>query len=256
MSHHPPIFSHEVDPLDADDWLKIIGKKLDITQCNDWEKVLYASGRFKGAASDWWDAVTAAHANADALTWQEFQVNFRAHHIPLRIMKLKKKEFLSLTQGNMTISEHRDRFTQLSHYTPEEVDSDEKHQERFLEGLIGPFHTSYRATVSPTFRLCWTKQFALKAKGKSCQVIRGSTKGRPTEIPIRTTPKVLSSAPKIRVETITIKHNALDNKVRGAINTKTSREVALRPVKGLVGNNRIVKEAPWTHRPRRTIQLP
>jgi hypothetical protein len=31
MSHHPPAFSHSVDPLDADDWLKVIGKKLDIT---------------------------------------------------------------------------------------------------------------------------------------------------------------------------------------------------------------------------------
>jgi hypothetical protein len=45
MSHHPPTFSHAGDPLDADDWLKVIGKKLDITQCNDQEKVLYASGR-------------------------------------------------------------------------------------------------------------------------------------------------------------------------------------------------------------------
>jgi hypothetical protein len=26
MSHHPPAFSHAVDPLDADDWLKVIGK--------------------------------------------------------------------------------------------------------------------------------------------------------------------------------------------------------------------------------------
>ena len=66
MSHHPPAFSHAVDPLDADDWLKVIGKKLDITQCNDREKVLYASGRLEGAASDWWDAFTVAHANADA----------------------------------------------------------------------------------------------------------------------------------------------------------------------------------------------
>jgi hypothetical protein len=97
MSHHPPAFSHAVDPLDADDWLKVIGNKLDITQCNDREKVLYASGRLKGATSDWWDGFTRAHANADALTWQEFQVNFRAHHIPSGIMKLKKKEFLSLT---------------------------------------------------------------------------------------------------------------------------------------------------------------
>jgi hypothetical protein len=138
MSHHLPAFSHAVDPLDVDDWLKVIGKKLDITQCNDREKVLYASGRLEGAASNWWDAFTAAHANADAITWQEFQVNFHAHHIPSGIMKLK--EFLSLTQGNMSVREYRDRFTQLSRYAPEEVDTDEKHQERFLEGLIGPLN--------------------------------------------------------------------------------------------------------------------
>jgi hypothetical protein len=58
-----------------------------------------------------WDAFTAAHANADAITWQEFQVNFCAHHIPSIIMKVNKKEFLSLTQGNMSVSEYRDRFT-------------------------------------------------------------------------------------------------------------------------------------------------
>jgi hypothetical protein len=125
MSHHPPTFSHAVDPLDLDDWLKVIGKKLDIIQCNDQEKVLYASGRIEGAASDWWDAFTARHANANTITWQEFQVNFHAHHIPSGIMKLKK-EFLSLTQGNMTMSEYHDRFTQLSRYAPEEVDTDEK----------------------------------------------------------------------------------------------------------------------------------
>jgi hypothetical protein len=68
MSHHPHAFSHAVDPLDANDWLKVIGKKLDITQCNDREKVLYTSGTLEGAASDWWDAFIAAHANADAIT--------------------------------------------------------------------------------------------------------------------------------------------------------------------------------------------
>ena len=31
MSHHPPTYSHSVDPLYADDWLKVITKKLDIT---------------------------------------------------------------------------------------------------------------------------------------------------------------------------------------------------------------------------------
>jgi hypothetical protein len=40
MSHNPPTYSHSVDPLDADDWLKTINKMLNITQCNDREKVL------------------------------------------------------------------------------------------------------------------------------------------------------------------------------------------------------------------------
>jgi hypothetical protein len=83
----------------------------------------------------------------------------------------------------------------------------------------------------------------LKAKGKSCQIIRESTKGKPAGIPVRTTPKVLSSTLEIRVGTTTTKHNALDNKVRGASNTRTNRETALKSVKGLVGNNRTVKEA-------------
>jgi hypothetical protein len=87
---------------------------------------LYASGRLEGVVSDWWDAFTVAHTDADAITWQEFQENFHAHHIPLGIMKLNKKEFLSLTQEGMSVSEYQDHFTQLSRYAPKDVDTDEK----------------------------------------------------------------------------------------------------------------------------------
>jgi hypothetical protein len=84
----------------------------------------------------------------------------------------------------------------------------------------------------------------LKTKGKRCPITRGSTKGRPAEIPGKTIPKVLSSALETRVGTKTTKHSALDNKVRGTINIRTSKEATPRPVKGLVSNSRIVKEAP------------
>jgi hypothetical protein len=82
--------------LYANYWLKAISKKLDISQSNDHERVLYASGRLEGAISDWWDAHTAAQVDANNITLQEFHDSFRAHHIPCDIMKLKK-EFLSLT---------------------------------------------------------------------------------------------------------------------------------------------------------------
>jgi hypothetical protein len=61
MSHKPPTFASSPDPLHADDWLKSIEKMLNIAQCSDREKVLYASGRLTGPAADWWDSYVAAH---------------------------------------------------------------------------------------------------------------------------------------------------------------------------------------------------
>jgi hypothetical protein len=50
-------------------------------------------------------------------------------------MKLKKKEFQDLKQGSMTVSEYVTRFTQLSRYASNDVDTDEKKQDCFLNGL-------------------------------------------------------------------------------------------------------------------------
>jgi hypothetical protein len=96
MSHKPPTFSSSLDPLQADDWLKTVDKMLNIAQCTDREKVLYASGRLTGTATDWWDSYCAAHAAANTITWVEFSTHFGNYHIPTRLMKIKKKEFLSL----------------------------------------------------------------------------------------------------------------------------------------------------------------
>jgi hypothetical protein len=50
---------------------------------------------------------------------------FRSHHVPQGIIKLKK-EFQDLKQGSMTVSEYVTYFTQLSRYTPNDVDTIEK----------------------------------------------------------------------------------------------------------------------------------
>ena len=68
MSHKPPTFSHSPDPLQADDWIKTVEKMLNIVQCTDRDKVLYASGRLEGTAADWWDAYTEAHADPNTIT--------------------------------------------------------------------------------------------------------------------------------------------------------------------------------------------
>jgi hypothetical protein len=115
-----------------------VEKMLNIAQCTDREKVLYASGSLEGTAADWWDAYIAAHDNPDTINWQEFRSKFREQHIPKGLMKLKKQEFLALKQGTMSVSEYRDKFIQLSRYAPTDVADDEEKQDHFREGLIGP----------------------------------------------------------------------------------------------------------------------
>jgi hypothetical protein len=101
MIHKPPTFSNSADPLQADDWLKSVDKMLNIAQCSDREKVLYASGRLTDPTMDWWDAYCAAHATVNTITWAEFSTQFRNYHIPAGLMKIKRKEFLSLKQGSI-----------------------------------------------------------------------------------------------------------------------------------------------------------
>ena len=72
---------------------------------------------------------------ANPITWKEFHSVFCSHHVPTGLMKLKKKEFLALKQGTMSVVQYRDRFIQLSWYAPTKVEDDEKRQELFMEGL-------------------------------------------------------------------------------------------------------------------------
>jgi hypothetical protein len=138
MNHKPHTFASSPDPLHADNLLKSVENMLNIAQCSDREMVLYASGRLTVPAADLWDSYTAAHDAVDTITWAEFTTQFRNYHIPTGLMKIKKKEFLSLKQDNMSVSEYRDKFIQLSRYAPDEVADDERKQEHFIKGLNRP----------------------------------------------------------------------------------------------------------------------
>ena len=46
-----------------------------------------------------------------------------------------KDEFRHLRQGGQTVVGYLDRFTQLSRYAPEDVDTEQKRKDRFLDGL-------------------------------------------------------------------------------------------------------------------------
>ncbi|WVZ87906.1 LOW QUALITY PROTEIN: hypothetical protein U9M48_034481 [Paspalum notatum var. saurae] len=93
----------------------------------DWTLLNAMTGRgfcmvpLRGAAPDWWESY--GPQDRDAFTWAQFGENFRNHHVPAGLMKMKKKEFLSPKRGQ-----------HLARYATAEVAEDGEKQEYFLEG--------------------------------------------------------------------------------------------------------------------------
>jgi hypothetical protein len=125
---------------------------LHTTQCNDREKAMYGPHLLRGATQSWWESYLATHADPEAITWEEFRDNFRRCHVLEGLMIVKKEEFLALKQGHMSVSEYRDKFLQLPHYAPEDVNNDAKMQYRFLRGFVDPLHYQLMNHTFPTFQ--------------------------------------------------------------------------------------------------------
>jgi hypothetical protein len=146
------VFTHAADPLEADDWLRAMEKKLNIAQCDDRQKVLFTSVQLQGEAQDWWELYEYGRpTNAPTVTWQEFRESFRAYHIPEVMIELKVEEFRSLTQGSLSVAEYRDKFAQLSRYAPHEVANDSDKQCRFLKELYDGLQLQLMSNTYPNF---------------------------------------------------------------------------------------------------------
>jgi hypothetical protein len=102
------------DPLEAEDWLRSIEKKLEIAQCTDQEKVLFAAHQLFGTATEWWEMYHNSHQDDGAVAWNKFKAQFRTPYIPRGPLKLKKKEFSELQQDGMIVIEYLNKFTQMS----------------------------------------------------------------------------------------------------------------------------------------------
>jgi hypothetical protein len=96
---------------------------------------LFAAHQLVGPTVDWWDVYVEAHEEPETINSQEFRNNFMTHHVPFGRMKLKNKEFQDLKQGSMSVNEYVTQFTKLSRYAPDNVDTDEKKHDWFLNRL-------------------------------------------------------------------------------------------------------------------------
>ena len=132
----PPKFSFATDPLEADDWLRTMEKKLEIARIDEQDKVIFATHYLEGPANVWWDNLREIRfEEGQVIPWIEFKDDFRKAHIPASLMKIKQQEFLALTQGNLSIGEYLTKFNNLARYARDDANTEEKKKDRFLHGM-------------------------------------------------------------------------------------------------------------------------
>jgi hypothetical protein len=172
LQTRPTTFSQAKDPMEAEDWLKGLEKKLVIAQCTDREKVLFDAHQLFGTATNWWVTYCNTHTDVDSIMWNGFKAHFRNHYVPRDTMKLKK-EFTNLRQGNMVVNEYLKSFIQLSRYATEDIDTDKKKQDMFLEGLNDDIQFQLLNADYVDFQHMVDKAIVIESKLKEMHVTPG-----------------------------------------------------------------------------------
>ncbi|XP_062213789.1 uncharacterized protein LOC133914790 [Phragmites australis] len=112
----PPTFNNTEDPLEADDWLRAITRKLMVINCEGQERVNLAAHQLTRSVAKWWENYYDVLVDVDAVTWEKFCEEFQKYHVTKGTKEMKADEFHSLKQGSMTINQYIRKLIRLSRY--------------------------------------------------------------------------------------------------------------------------------------------
>ncbi|XP_070047104.1 uncharacterized protein [Nicotiana tomentosiformis] len=135
-------FEGTTDPTVAEQWLERMEMVFEKLECTNVAKFKYAISILQKDAYDWWISVPNTKAKPLVLTWDDFVKAFRAKYIPHVYCDAKKKEFLNLRQGSMSITEYQQKFLRLSRYVGCITDDERDKYRKFEEGVNGSIRKS------------------------------------------------------------------------------------------------------------------
>ena len=152
--------------MEADDWLRTMEKKLDIARCDEADKVPFVTHYLEGSVVIWWDNTKMLWPSGEDISWEKFKEVFLKYHIPTGIMKVKQREFLALTQGNMSVGEYLNKFNNMARYSTHDVSTEERKIDRFLGGLNHTLRCQLCMLDFPDFQTLVNKAFTAKREHK------------------------------------------------------------------------------------------
>jgi hypothetical protein len=178
---HPPLFVKAEDPLEADEWVRVIEQKFGLIRCTKIQKPLFVAQQLRGPASTWWGNFVAVQPAGHQITCDEFKLAFREHYVP----HLKQEEFMKLKQGGDTVNQYLNKFNHLSQYAIDQVNTDLKKKNCFMRGLNDRLQRKMATCINLTYGRAVSTALAVEAKYAGAGISKGFGGDRPSQGPVK-----------------------------------------------------------------------
>jgi hypothetical protein len=179
----PPLFVKAEDPLEADEWIRVVEQKFGLLRCSEIQKPLFASQQLCGPGSTWWGNFVAVQPAGHQITWDEFKLAFREHYIPEGVLHMKQEEFMKLKQGGDTVTQYLNKFNHLSQFAIDQVNMDIKKRNCFMRGLNDRMQRKMATCIDLTYGRAVSKALAVEAKYAGFRKSKGYGGNMPNQGP-------------------------------------------------------------------------
>jgi hypothetical protein len=169
----PLLFIKAEEPLEADEWVRVMEQKFGLIRCTETQKPLFAAQQLRGLASTLWENFAAIQTAGHQITWQEFKLAFREHYVPEGVLHMKQEEFIRLKQWGDTVMQYLNKFNHLSQYAIDQVNIDLKKKNCFMRGLNDMLQRKMATCLDLTYSRAVSTALAVEAKNTG----HGKSKG-------------------------------------------------------------------------------
>ncbi|GMI70942.1 hypothetical protein HRI_000763500 [Hibiscus trionum] len=166
-----------LSPEGSKSWLESTKRILGQMNCKNVQKLDCVVSLLHCDAYKWW-TTTISGMEDDELTWTFFMNAFKRKYLGVGYLDEKKREFMSLMQGTMTVAEYEIQFVRLSQFAPELIPNERERCERFRYGLVTDVKTFMLAADYTDFDVLVTRAKDIESNLGLTSQAGGSSSGK------------------------------------------------------------------------------
>ncbi|XP_074558015.1 uncharacterized protein LOC141813910 [Curcuma longa] len=145
------LFHGRPDPWLARSWLENLTDTFVYISCTEAEKVELAVYHLRDQAVTWWKTQRIVLGER-RFSWLSFREAFEREYFPEAFCQTQRQKFLSLKQGDRSVTDYHIEFSKLAEFCPHMVARDSDRMFQFTQGLAAYIRLAMSSCSVSTYR--------------------------------------------------------------------------------------------------------